>query len=32
MKEHSGGGPCIDIGVHVLNLTLWVMGNQKPIS
>jgi predicted dehydrogenase len=32
MKEHSGGGPCIDIGVHVLDLTLWFMGNPKPIS
>ena len=32
MKEHSGGGPCIDIGVHVLDLTLWFMGNPEPIS
>ena len=31
MKKHSGGGPCIDIGVHVLDLTLWLMGNPKPI-
>jgi len=30
MKEHSGGGPCIDIGVHVLDLTLWLMGNPEP--
>ena len=32
MKEHSGGGACIDIGVHVLDLTLWYMGNPKPVS
>jgi len=32
MKKHSGGGPCIDIGVHILDLTLWMMGNPKPIS
>ena len=31
-KRHSGGGPCIDIGVHVLDLTLWLMGNPKPIT
>lgn len=29
-KKHSGGGPCIDIGVHVLDLTLWLMGNPQP--
>ncbi|MEZ4867266.1 MAG: Gfo/Idh/MocA family oxidoreductase [Caldilineaceae bacterium] len=29
-KKHSGGGPCIDIGVHVLDLTLWLMGNPPP--
>jgi predicted dehydrogenase len=29
-KKHSGGGPCIDIGVHILDLTLWLMGNPKP--
>jgi predicted dehydrogenase len=32
LKEHSSGGPCIDIGVHVLDLTLWFMGNPKPVS
>ncbi|HOS93238.1 MAG TPA: Gfo/Idh/MocA family oxidoreductase [Armatimonadota bacterium] len=31
-KKHSGGGPCIDIGVHILDLTLWMMGNPKPVS
>lgn len=31
-KELSGGGPLIDIGVHVLDLTLYLMGNPKPVS
>ncbi|MFB3896646.1 MAG: Gfo/Idh/MocA family protein [bacterium] len=25
-KSKSGGGPLIDLGVHVLDLTLWLMG------
>jgi len=32
LKEHSGGGPCIDIGVHILDLTLWLMGNPCPVT
>ncbi len=32
LKEHSGGGPCIDIGVHILDLTLWFMGNPNPVA
>jgi predicted dehydrogenase len=32
LKEHSGGGPCIDIGVHILDLTLWMMGFPKPVT
>ena len=32
MRQHSGGGPCIDIGVHILDLTLWFMGNPEPVS
>jgi predicted dehydrogenase len=32
LKAHSGGGACIDIGVHILDLTLWFMGNPKPVS
>jgi len=32
LKQHSGGGPCIDIGVHILDLTLWFMGNPEPVS
>ena len=31
-KKHSGGGPCIDIGVHIVDLTLWFMGNPEPVS
>ena len=32
LKQHSSGGPCIDIGVHILDLTLWFMGNPKPVA
>ncbi len=32
LKKNSGGGPCIDIGVHILDLTLWMMGNPKPVA
>ena len=32
-KELQGGGPLIDIGTHVLDLTLWLMGDySKPVS
>ena len=31
-KEKQGGGPLIDIGVHILDLTLWFMGHPKPIA
>ena len=31
-KRLSGGGPLIDIGVHVLDLTLWLMGFPKPVT
>lgn len=29
-KSKQGGGPLIDIGVHMLDLTLWMMGHPKP--
>ncbi len=32
LKKHSSGGPCIDIGVHILDLTLWFMGNPRPVA
>jgi predicted dehydrogenase len=28
----SGGGPLIDLGVHMLDLTMYLMGNPKPVS
>ena len=27
----SGGGPCMDIGVHALDLGLWLMGFPEPV-
>lgn len=30
--DQSGGGPLIDIGVHMLDLALYLMGNPKPVS
>jgi len=32
IKKYSGGGPLIDIGVHGLDLVLWLMGNPEPIA
>ena len=32
IKEKSGGGPFIDLGVHVVDLILWLMGNPKPTA
>jgi len=29
-KELSGGGPLIDLGVHRIDLALWLMGYPKP--
>jgi predicted dehydrogenase len=31
-KQLAGGGPLIDVGVHVLDLALWIMGYPKPVS
>ena len=28
-KDKQGGGPLIDIGVHILDMTLWLMGHPK---
>jgi len=31
-KKFQGGGALIDIGVHTLDQTLWLMGNPKPVA
>lgn len=31
-KERSGGGPLIDLGVHVIDMTRYLMGNPRPVS
>lgn len=31
-KSRSAGGPLIDLGVHVIDLTRYLMGNCKPVS
>ena len=32
VKKLNGGGPLIDIGVHALDVTLWLMGNPRPVA
>jgi predicted dehydrogenase len=32
IKRESAGGPLIDIGVHMLDLMIWLMGSPKPLS
>jgi len=31
-KDKQGGGPLIDIGVHITDMTLWLMGHKKPVT
>lgn len=31
-KAQSGGGPLIDLGVHCIDLAMWMMGNPKPVA
>ena len=31
-KEYSGGGPLIDLGVHVIDLCRYLAGGPKPVS
>ncbi len=31
-KARSGGGPLIDLGVHVIDFARYAMGNPKPVS
>ena len=32
IKKESLGGPLIDIGVHMMDLTMWLMGSPKPVA
>jgi len=32
IQEMSGGGPLIDLGVHRLDLALWLMGYPEPVA
>jgi predicted dehydrogenase len=31
-KSLSGGGPLIDLGVHMIDLAIWLMGNPRPVA
>jgi predicted dehydrogenase len=31
-KSASFGGPMLDIGVHILDQTMWLLGNPKPLA
>lgn len=31
-KEQSGGGPLIDLGVHLIDLAIYLMGNPTPVA
>jgi len=31
-KKNSAGGPCIDIGVHILDLAMWYMDHPTPVT
>lgn len=31
-KSKSGGGPLIDLGVHMIDLAIYLMGNPRPVS
>lgn len=31
-KELSGGGPLIDLGVHMIDVCMWIMGNPRPAA
>ena len=31
-KEQAGGGPLVDLGVHVLDIAMFLMGEPKPLA
>lgn len=31
-KEQAGGGPLVDLGVHVLDIAMYLMGEPKPLA
>ncbi len=31
-KKQAGGGPLIDLGVHIIDLAMYLMGNVRPVS
>lgn len=31
-KAKSGGGPLIDLGVHVIDMTMYMMGSPRPVA
>ncbi|MBQ8145391.1 MAG: Gfo/Idh/MocA family oxidoreductase [Clostridia bacterium] len=31
-KAQAGGGPLIDLGVHIIDLAMYLMGNAKPVT
>ena len=31
-KDLSGGGPIIDLGVHRIDMAMWLMGSPKPVT
>ena len=31
-KDRSGGGPLVDLGVHRIDLALWLIGYPKPVA
>lgn len=31
-KRLSGGGPLIDLGVHMIDMAIWLAGNPKPVT